>query len=549
MAIQSVSQPVGQIINLRRNEINTPGSTGWYIDGVKWTGAIRTVGSGQMFTTLQSAVDSAYVADEECLFLVSPGTYTASSSALAKQLYFRGLGTVAGDTIITGRGFETTNVFLENIWVYFLFNVAHQGSSVIAGDTLVINKCILGNSDPTNGYDWPLAASGAISVNIGYTLLQPTIAQAYWNSIRHIINGNRSTISLNKVSFGPMWWWVSPPGEFQLLYTFHDEDCTGVYAVDDKAASGTTGYGPDYGTYRITQGTTYPSMISTSQPIGDIIRLRRGALNAPVDPHDWYIDGVLWTGAIRTVGSGKEFATLAAAVADANTESEDCLYIVDPGNYTDTFSAEHSCYIRGAGGSYSDTRWDIPNGQLAWRFIIPGEQTYFFENITVTSPETYDEPAIRLPAHDVIGSGAVCIANKCEIGIGTSPNNYYLYAFRPNSTSQPNNTHLSISYSNLLGHYYQIAHMDKSLMILLKVACSEWPLEEELLPPFTYDCWGVYISNDSAILGTAGYGPDYGSFRIIQGPPVATTDLSSIAQLIGQTGIRLRRNFSNIPGE
>jgi hypothetical protein len=188
------------------------------------------------------------------------------------------LGASASET--TAKGLSIANVFVENIWVYHQ-HPGYQGPSLQLRATFISNKCIFGSQNTTDGLNWPIGQIpvGLTSASINYTLLQPTISNPYWWTIAHVQGGSRTAVSLNKVAYGQIWW--DPPNT--PTYRWTDDACTGVYALDDKAVNGTAGYGPDYGAFRITQGPTTPSLISVSQPIGDIIRLRRNENNVPLE--------------------------------------------------------------------------------------------------------------------------------------------------------------------------------------------------------------------------------------------------------------------------
>ena len=271
MRIASVSQPIGDIIRLRKT---TSGGTGWYIDGVAWLGAIRTVGVGKDFTTLVAAVADANAAAEDCLYIIDPGTYSMPTSPTHKA-YMRGLGEAADDTIIDGHNIVGINVsagntlFIENLWI-FAGSDGWDGATIYTGNTgcvAIANKAIIGNAQDLYGYfgygqQWPIFSSTTDVINtiyMSYTKIIPTYRHTS-NPSDHMRRQNRATVSLIKVSFtlnnyNPGW---------------NDPTDINSFAVDDKAIDGTAGYGPDYGNYRITR-----DILSVSQKIGETMNLRK----------------------------------------------------------------------------------------------------------------------------------------------------------------------------------------------------------------------------------------------------------------------------------
>jgi hypothetical protein len=276
MGLQSVSQPIGKIIRYRTE--SSTGGSGWYIDGVEWTGAIRTVGTGKDFATIIAAVADANLVPEDCLYLIDAGTYDAPTGSL-KYCYFRGLGATAADTIIDGAtNFSATapgNLFIENVWIY-LRKASGNGPTIQVGDggsLFTSNKSIVGNAAafPAPGVQWPISTStsNTNTMYLSYTTVIPT----YTGSFNvHLMGVNRANMSLLKVA----WVNADTPG-------WREFGCINTFALDDKALDGTSGYGDDYGSFRITQGAAPGDTASVSQPIGDIIRLRRNENNIPAD--------------------------------------------------------------------------------------------------------------------------------------------------------------------------------------------------------------------------------------------------------------------------
>ena len=254
--IDSVSQPIGQIENFRRDtsgdvyEVTT--GANWSIDGVPWTGAIATVGTGKDYSTLALA---AAAATEDCLFLVDQGIYAIPSGGFAYDAYIRGLGATAEDTILVGGQYLSGNgnIFIENLWVYTQ-NAPGNGPSVLvsAATIFTANKSIIGNAQWLgSGSQEPISSGSSNTQNtilLSYTKIIPTYT-AYYNAGDHIFQTDRACVSMTKVS------WVK--GQYLV---WRDPTCVGTYAVDDKAEDGTAGYGPAYGDFRITNA---PSGILT----------------------------------------------------------------------------------------------------------------------------------------------------------------------------------------------------------------------------------------------------------------------------------------------
>jgi hypothetical protein len=231
------------------NYVRQDNASGWYIDGVEWTGAIRTVGVDKDFTTIIAAVADADLVPEDCLYLIDAGTYDAPTGSV-RYCYFRGLGATAADTIIDGAtNFSATapgHLFIENVWIY-LRKASGNGPTLYIGDgssLLTSNKAIIGNAAafPAPGVQWPISTGTTYTntISLNYTKIIPTYTGGY---NVHLMGANRANIFLTGVS----WVDADTPG-------WRDYGCINVLAVDDKALDGTAGYGPNYGSFRITQG-------------------------------------------------------------------------------------------------------------------------------------------------------------------------------------------------------------------------------------------------------------------------------------------------------
>lgn len=214
--------------------------TKWSINGVGWTGTIKTVGAtGRDYTSLQTAMQAAKV---DTLFLVDAGTYNDAYIDLSgKNLkyYVHGCGTSAADTIVNLTGSFATSgaIYLISATGTFLFdnlsfvspayNIIDFSAITDNTATVAINRC----NFIAKSYDITFGEAGYTHGNI-------TISNSYLQAnAYHFTYLELNKISLSKVSYDSPW---------RAL------NCTGTLAVDDKAVEGTSGYGYNYGTSLIT---------------------------------------------------------------------------------------------------------------------------------------------------------------------------------------------------------------------------------------------------------------------------------------------------------
>jgi len=233
----------------------------WYVNGVKWTGAIKTVGaSGKDYTTLGAAVTAnKNVADT--LYLVDAGTYTESAiSGGTKRAIVRGLGDDATGVVLNftaGQncaaftpGYVTQYHILENVKLNSTsVNVGMTGGYIDAGGVdYIVNKCILGSSS-INKY-----SSGVYAGSTGggpyYRFKYTDIYRGSDNSFNggHLTQLNLSRVYLTKVAYYSTW---------------RVPNCTGSLAEDDKAAIGTGGYGYASGDFIVTYEEEFVPKIIT----------------------------------------------------------------------------------------------------------------------------------------------------------------------------------------------------------------------------------------------------------------------------------------------
>lgn len=263
-----VSQPINSIVNLRRCEGDYPGPSGWSIDGVSWNGRTSTVGAGKDYATLSDAIVAANTAGEDCLYLVYGGTYATPSTPPTHKAYIRGLGINTTDVVIVGSlNNHSALMFLENVWHYAL-----NGYGLIPVKDLIINKCKLGTADLSPNGQMPLVGENLTgTIYASYTQFAGSYRTTYWWTMAHLTSADKSKVSIYKCSWNE-------------LYNFTgwvEYECTGTLAVDDKAVDETSGYGPANGSFRIVSGGASSSVSTISQPIGNIIRLRRNTSNVP----------------------------------------------------------------------------------------------------------------------------------------------------------------------------------------------------------------------------------------------------------------------------
>jgi hypothetical protein len=265
MGISTISQPIGEIIRLRKSPSQ------WYIDGVLWTGAIVTVGVGKDYPNVHDAFWVQNEALIPTLFLIDPGVYDTifhGTSAPPLGHCFRGLGASATDTLITipalymFPSLGDSHIFIENIRIYAEGQIMMRTTivGIYPNASLIVNKCVL-DVLPSE-WTWIHCISGVLSpyygsgsIWVGYSKLTPT------QKAEHLGWLDLSKVTLEKVSYTGTW------GEIQ---------CINDYISEDRAVDGTDGYGPNYGNFRITQSP----LASISQPIRDTMRLRKPGIGA-----------------------------------------------------------------------------------------------------------------------------------------------------------------------------------------------------------------------------------------------------------------------------
>jgi len=182
-----------------------------------------------------------------------------------------------------------------------------------SGGKFKTNRCILAVNDPAYNTQYGIESYTVGSQTGMFSSTDVVLTNTYlFADAAQLIYLDLSKVSLVKCSYdSPVHGWG--------VYV-----CENSLAVDDKILQSNhvqgDGYGPDYGV------------------TGLLIKETAGKI---------YIEGTLWTGAVRTVGTGKQFSSLALAIADANSKAENSVYLIyndDPGT---ACTANYDCYILG----------------------------------------------------------------------------------------------------------------------------------------------------------------------------------------------------------
>lgn len=279
MGIESVSQDIGQIINFRKDYAGT--GSDWKINGVPWTGAVVTVGAGKDYENLRAAIVAT---QEDSLFLLYPGSYdlvAAETEWNAYKRYFRGTGSSYTDVILTITGYSdiyaatAPEVIFEWMTIYhpMMYDPNETGS-------IIFNRCnALGHVDK-NYFAFNAYFNGVKTPNL-------TIRNCFMRT--YGIGGTRGWLWSRGTGF-------SGGGYLNITKTYLQKCVTpilassdpywayyvvGAFAENDIMQTPADGYGPDYGTDLITSELAAGEVSSVSQPIGNIINLRRNASNVP----------------------------------------------------------------------------------------------------------------------------------------------------------------------------------------------------------------------------------------------------------------------------
>jgi len=274
MGVETVSQNIGRIINWR-----TPGINQWVVNGTPFAGTVVTVGAGKDYADLLSAIDDTV---GDTMFLVYPGTYggipTNGTLGLDddRTLYIKGMGTRYSDVVIKQFGIRNQSIFVEWCTVYYTGGTWWMGCIEPVscdGHSIILNKCAiladLGSRPVFCPSPTPILPSLFL---LSYCLVDGPS----WDIYCQYPGGlNISTMYMNHV-------WHRTVYDWQFNYT------TGSLAQDVTHHSETqvADYGPEYGDFLINYESTSPgggspgSPLWVSQPIS-LTRIRRNADNVP----------------------------------------------------------------------------------------------------------------------------------------------------------------------------------------------------------------------------------------------------------------------------
>lgn len=201
----------------------------------------------------------------------------------------------------------------------------------------------------------------------------------------------------------------------------------------------------------------------------------------------WFIGRTPFTGTVVTIGTGKDYESLQLAVVAGNSAGVDCLYLLDPdlGYSLVNIAVTHKCYLKGLGALATDTA--ISNN---CRF----SNDFILENIQIS--RNYDGWSSSV---EMDGGCSNFVVNKCKLGRDELTIVYAIGSYSGDTLTPTglirNSTLLGAVYYEL---YYQLVHLGLTTISLEKV---DYNLS--LNPMY---CSGSFLVNDSAIIGTSGYG-------------------------------------------
>jgi hypothetical protein len=221
----------------------------------------------------------------------------------------------------------------------------------------------------------------------------------------------------------------------------------------------------------------------------------------------WYINGVEWTGTIKTVGSGKDYSNIADAFS---VQASDALFLIDAGTYykgSDFFkpSASYKRYVRGLGAVYSD---------VIIRSRIQADanfQDFVVENVDLNGVNWSSRDRIEYYAN----ATGLMLFNKSRIVSNSGEIICAIVNCAPTITFQNSLlTHEFATYAHLYG-----TGPVSGVLTLTNISLSKVELSRALSSQYTA---GSLAVNDCVTTPTAGYGISAGDFIISNAPPVAT---------------------------
>lgn len=264
-------------------------------NGSLFTGNIVTVApSGGDYTSLKNAIDAA---TDDTLFLVSPGSYgNYQDIFLNKNIKYyikRNGGSSPSDCVIN---FANTGNFVHQAGQVILEGVKLSNTQsesfcfATYDGQAIINKCDIYARFPTG--------SGENGTHNSTFTIQYSKLHTYWGGYyAHVGYVNFSKTTLLKVA------WSAEAGGWS---TYQIYGGTGDFISEDVAASGTSGYGYDYGDYLIEDLDAY--LYPTSTKI------------APTETRQFQVLG-LYQGTSYDLTSYYTFVSSDTAVATINASS------------------------------------------------------------------------------------------------------------------------------------------------------------------------------------------------------------------------------------
>ncbi len=223
----------------------------WYINGVRFTGNVVTVGSGKDYATVAAAISGT---SGDLLILLDEGSWASIdlNGITGRNISIKGIGSASNTVLYTSslpaircRAVDNLNLMIEScklITGSSMYGIQHNLSS--AGTlTTILSKCIL---DFTYlGYlSWVAQESpcSQTAVKFKYCSID-TLASSQnyifsgWSLYDH--KWNISDCEINKCI---------------ITHINGTKDTTGTVAISDYVMSAVEGYGPDYGDFLIREG-------------------------------------------------------------------------------------------------------------------------------------------------------------------------------------------------------------------------------------------------------------------------------------------------------
>jgi hypothetical protein len=297
-----------------------------------------------------------------------------------------------------------------------------------------------------------------------------------------------------------------------LYYLYVDAPGSGTTLVAGSFTLSTTGC-----TYDHAKGAYYKTGDGTKRWLANVKTAATGG-------YSWLVNGVEFTGTVVTVGpSGKDYTSIVTA---SNAVDGDAIIAVYPGTYNNNtgFETEHARYIKGIGDVA--TIYHYANSGTCYQFA---RGDMIIEGITMEGIVSV------LGAKDL--TGALTLSKVIM------PDNYVDLNFLYDSTNAKT-PDVTIRYCTTSGNTTHLIHGNTGWNI------NDTKITKSLIPNnlHTIGTTGSFPTPDHVTSPTNGYGAGYGTELIVAAANSAP--LESVSQPIGSnSGIRLRTNFSNVPGE